>query len=351
LIARTLKLALLHASKRLGLFRFARSWSAESLRILCYHGFALAGESRFRPKLFLEPETFARRLDTLMAAGFPVLGLESALEALRRGELPGGATVITVDDGFHSFYAKAWPELRKRSLPATVYITTYYAVKEKPVFRLVVQLMLWRTRASSLDVAGLAGESAGVVALESDEARDRAAETIWADAERHLDDDGREALLEELGRRLDVDYGEIVRSRILHLMTRAEIRELAGSGADVQLHAHRHVLPVDPAGFAEEVEANRAVLEPLAGRPLRHFCYPSGVWSKSHWPLLEKAEIASATTCDPGLNFAETPRFGLRRFVDGEDVSDIEFEAELTGYSDLLRRVRDRLSGSRGDGA
>jgi hypothetical protein len=42
------------------------------------------------------------------------------------------------------------------------------------------------------------------------------------------------------------------------------------------------------------------------------------------------------------LNFADTPRFALRRMVDGDRVSDIEFAAEMTGFMEIIRWLRQR---------
>ncbi len=92
-----------------------------------------------------------------------------------------------------------------------------------------------------------------------------------------------------------------------------------------------------------EIDDNRAVLEPIVGRPCDHLCYPSGVYTPDQWPWLEACAIASATTCELGLNDRCTPRFGLRRFLDSETVSEIEFEAEISGFAELIRRARSVL--------
>src|SRR5262245_63651185 len=99
-----LKRAFLHLSKHLGLFHLARYFTRRGLRILCYHGFSLRGEAGFRPTLFIEEETFRRRLASLASHRFPVIGLREAMTALERDTLPRAATVITVDDGFYSVY-------------------------------------------------------------------------------------------------------------------------------------------------------------------------------------------------------------------------------------------------------
>jgi hypothetical protein len=43
------------------------------------------------------------------------------------------------------------------------------------------------------------------------------------------------------------------------------------------------------------------------------------------------------------LNDTETPPLGLRRFLDADDISRIEFEAELSGFAELLRQSRSHL--------
>ena len=118
-----------------------------------------------------------------------------------------------------------------------------------------------------------------------------------------------------------------------------EIRSLARLGLDIQLHTHRHQLPCDEGQVRREIGDNRSVLEPIVGRPCDYLCYPSGVFTAEQWPWLEACGIKSATTCEVGLNDARTPCYGLRRFLDAETVRAIEFEAEISGFAELLRHA------------
>ena len=85
------------------------------------------------------------------------------------------------------------------------------------------------------------------------------------------------------------------------------------------------------------------MLEPIARKPLTAPLLSSGIWSSDLWPWLATLGVASATTCDVGFNYRDTPRLGLKRILDAEDVPLIEFEAEMSGYKDLLRRLCWRL--------
>ncbi len=334
------KIVLYHIFKWTGFFYLARRITSRRLRILAYHGFGLCDEDRFRPALFMSTAVFRQRMEYLATHRFPVLPLGDAVEALQEDKLPACATVITFDDGFFSIWDTAVPVLIDLRLPATIYVTTYYCVKEKPVFRLVVQYMFWRTTKTEVDLTGLGLREHGVVRFRDIEVRNEVTWQIIDFAESRMDEDQRVQLCEELGRRLEIDYSGIVEKRFLSLMTTTEIGEATHSGIDIQLHTHRHRLPLDPALIHKEIDDNRHVLEPIVGKRLRHFCYPSGIYHEDHRTPLAAAGVVSATTCDPGLNHAKTPTLTLHRFLDGNNISWIEFEAEMCGFSDLLRNIR-----------
>jgi Polysaccharide deacetylase len=235
---------------------------------------------------------------------------------------------------------RALPVLRKYGFPVTVYVASYYALKETPVFRLVLQYLFWKTKEVQLSTSSLGVPLAPVVRLASEQEREGVISTLMEYGETQLDEAGRSELSRRLAERLGVDYEQIVRSRVLSLMNQTEIREATKGGVDIQLHTHRHRLPMDRDLVKQEILDNRTFLEPLVGRELQHLCYPSGIWSKEQWPWLADLGIESATTCVSGLNDRGTARLGLKRFLDGENVSAIEFEAEIYGLSELLRGCR-----------
>jgi peptidoglycan/xylan/chitin deacetylase (PgdA/CDA1 family) len=142
-----------------------------------------------------------------------------------------------------------------------------------------------------------------------------------------------------------VDFEELIASRRLTLLTEAEITELSRRGFDIQLHTHRHRLPENDRDAKRELDDNRAVLAPLTGRPLNHLCYPSGVWSKALWPVLESEGVDTCTTCEPGLNSPETPPLAWSRFLDFQFVPQIVFEAEASGFAHIARQAARRCGG------
>jgi peptidoglycan/xylan/chitin deacetylase (PgdA/CDA1 family) len=325
----------------MGLFAVARRLTGDRLRILCYHGLSVTDEHLYSPGLFMKAETVRSRFDILVRGAYPVLHLDEAFERLRAGGLPRSAVVITYDDGFYGNFVHSPSWHGDGRLPATIYVTTYYVAHQNPIFRHAVRYMFWKTKAAEVSFADLPGLDAGGEALSlSDLDRGDAAQwRLIRHAETHLDENGRVELARELGRRLGVDYDELAGCRGLGLMTPDEIGALSRMGLDIQLHTHRHHMPLDEALLRREIEDNRAVLEPIVGRPCDHLCYPSGVFHSEQMPWLEACGIKTATTCENGLNDAQTPPYRLRRFLDGESVRPIEFEAEISGFAELVRRL------------
>ncbi len=337
------KRAFYRAMKLVGLFALARRLTARSLRILCYHGFAIADEHVFSPHTFMRAGTFERRLRYLSERGFSVLGLGEALDRLERGDLPPRAVAITIDDGFFGTCSVARPLLARYGMPATVYVTTYHAAKGTPVFGLAAQYVVWKAAAGSLDPAGLGMPGGAPMAIGTDAEKRRTLQAIIGYGERNLDEPGRARLIEALAVQAGVDPRTVVENRPFSLVNPGEIRDMDRAGIDIQLHTHRHSFPADRERALAEIRDNRAVLEPLVSRPLEHFCYPNGRWSEEQLPWLEEAKIRSAVTCDPGMNGPDARFLALKRFGDSEALSQIEFEAELCGLNAAMRLAKDAI--------
>jgi peptidoglycan/xylan/chitin deacetylase (PgdA/CDA1 family) len=290
--------------------------------------------------MFIDGQLFRQRMEYLISYGYPVLSLDDAVEHLQRDTIPPGATVITIDDGFYSTWRLAVPVLVELGLPATIYLTTYASVRETPIFRLVVQYMFWKTGVTALQVSDIGLPNGELVQIESATARDEVAWRIIRSGEAAQGEEARVTLCRRLGAELEVDYEEIVQQRMFTLMTLSEAREAVELGVDLQLHTHRHRIPTDPDLIRREIEDNRRILEPVTGDGLYHFCYPSGIHDPAHLELLAELHVKSATTCEVGLNRGDTNPLLLNRFLDGNTISWLEFEAEMSGFAEILRRCR-----------
>lgn len=71
-------------------------------------------------------DMFRRQLDVLAEWGATILPLEESVAALAAGRLPERAVSLTFDDGYASVAEAAWPLLRERGWPATLFVVTGY---------------------------------------------------------------------------------------------------------------------------------------------------------------------------------------------------------------------------------
>jgi peptidoglycan/xylan/chitin deacetylase (PgdA/CDA1 family) len=337
---------LLRLLRALGGFAVARRLTFRGLRIVCYHGVSLDDEHVFRPHLFIQDTDLARRLAYLTRKGFRVLALDDALARLDRDELPVRAVVVTFDDGFYSTFSKALPLLARLQMPATLYLSTYYVTHQQPLYNLAIPYLFWKTSRSSIDLDGL--DLPASIAQRfpwKDMTRDEQTaviEALVAHGDTGRRPAEREQLLRDIARRLSVDPETLFTSRPLGFVNADEVRLLQAGGVGIELHTHRHRSPGVREEALRELLDNRTTIESIIGRSSVHFCYPSGqsVKWEAHW--LSELGIHSATTIESGFNYRSTPRFHLHRFLDSSAVSQIEFEAELSGVFEIARWLKSR---------
>ena len=332
-----LKRTLLRSLRASGVFRLVAGsgWRTQRLLILCYHGTSLEDEHQWRPSLYIAPAVLEQRLEFLRRGRYSVLPLGEALKRLQSGTLPPRSVVLTFDDGTYDFYGQAFPLLRQYNFPATVYQTTYYVQHQLPVFNLICSYMLWKRRGDVLP-RGQAIGLPGVMDLRDEPSRHRIVRALIESAEReHLSGDQKDGLAARLAELLGLDYAALKVKRILQLMNRSELEQVAQQGIDLQLHTHRHRAPEDETQFRREIDDNRTVLKGIA-QPLEHFCYPSGLYRPEMLAWLQAEGVRSATTCDAGLAEPDSGQLLLPRFVDNQNRDSIDFESWITGVGELL---------------
>ncbi|HKQ99582.1 MAG TPA: polysaccharide deacetylase family protein [Pyrinomonadaceae bacterium] len=336
------KQATLGTLKTSGVFRLVESsrWRQRRLLILAYHGISQLDEHRWDYTQFMTPELFRERLRIIKESGCAVLPLGEAVERLYSNDLPDKCVSITFDDGTADFYSRAFPLLKEFGFPVTLYLTTFYSHYNRPVFDVACSYVLWKGCGATLDLKPVTGEDAKVW-LSSAEARSQALRKIQAHArESKLSAEEKDALAARVAGQLGVDYDEILKKRILHLLTPDEVKSLAVEGVDVELHTHRHRTPRDRELFMRELEDNRRSIREMTGKDATHFCYPSGSYDPVFLPWLREAGVRSATTCELGLASKDSDPLLLPRLLDISTLSRVEFASWLSGVSAALPQRR-----------
>lgn len=250
--------------------RARRRLDGSRAALLTYHRVLPEPEARrlaVEPGMFVTPETFARHCRWL-EEHFRVLPLHEVTDRLAVGRpLPSGACSITFDDGWRDNHDHALPELRRRGLPATVFVVTE---------RVGTEGAFWPdevcSRMASIEPSERRRLAAGLGALP---ARDPL-ETVLAHLKRLSERDLRKAL-ERLGLR---GTASALRERVL--LDWDELERMARNGVDVESHGATHANLAGLSAQDLERDLGSAREELLARGHGRHrlVAYPFGTWDR-----------------------------------------------------------------------
>jgi Polysaccharide deacetylase len=108
-----------------------------SISILMYHSIADEDEAGIHPyyRTATAPSVFAAQMESLHHAGFSVTGLGEAVRRCRQPNAERSSVVITFDDGYHNFYANAFPVLDRYGFTATMFLPTAYIGESRLTFK------------------------------------------------------------------------------------------------------------------------------------------------------------------------------------------------------------------------
>lgn len=331
----------LHMLRALGAFKLAQFLTRKRLRILGYHGIAVGDQHEYEPFLFIQESTFRRRLEILRDRRLEVVSLDDAVKRLQARNNRGAEVVITIDDGWWSTLQFAAPLLKHFGYPATLYLSTRHAVERTPVAPVMLGYMLWKRNETLLQLTGVDPSVDGTYELGKVHNETR---LLLERRLSQLDSTTQTRMLQQIAEKLGIEAESLMTEKRFRLIDLDDIPTLEQMGVDTQLHTHSHMMPDDPLQLREEVEQNRLYIRMYKhDEPPRHFCYPSGRHTEQHALWLRQLDVLSATTCDPGMNGAGQSPYLLRRFLDSESISDIEFEGQICGVFEMAKLLQASL--------
>ena len=261
----------------------------------------------FAPNALLEitPEFLDAALTRVRALGYRVLGLDAALDELRRGGASGAPpfAVLTFDDAYRDTLVHALPVLERHRAPFTVYATTGFAERSARLWW--VELEEAVRRATRVEVR-IGEEHVALPAGTPAEKRTAFKTVYW-----RLRDGPEHRLLEvvdALARGQGVDGRSLVGALC---MDWTELEALATHPlATIGAHtlSHPRLARLDVAEMRTELGASRAILEQRLGRPVVHLAYPVGDPGSAGSREFDAAlafGYASAMTTRPGLIYPD----------------------------------------------
>lgn len=315
------------------------SWRRRRLLLLGYHGVSIEDEHLWDGTLYMSAETFQRRLHILRETDCNVLPLETALHQLKEGTLPERAVALLFDDGFRDFANKVSPMLAEFGYPATVFVSSYYAQFNRPIFDVMLSYLLWKGAPQILRLPGALKTPVQLTGNGSLEACNAIKKFAF---DSGLSGWGKDKLLARLAEALSIDYEELCRKRILHMMNAEELRQVHAAGHDVQLHTHRHRVSRKRELFEREIRDNQRWIEQTIGEAKRtHLTYPGGVWQPVEREWMTELGLETGTTCRPALADVNCDKLRLPRFMDNAHVPERVFRAWLAGSMAFLPLGKD----------
>ena len=277
--------------------------------ILMYH--RVADLSRDPWGLAVSPANFAAQV-ALLRRDRTVLPLDDFVRRLREGDLPEQAVALTFDDGYRDNLVNAAPALGAAGLPATLFLATGPMRRQRGYWWDVLERMVLDAPPMQGSVA--VGPTHVALALGPPEAFDgpRSDWRAWL-APRTA----REALYVRLWSLIrvlppgDVDRVMDDLAGLLPVrsdpadgpMTEREVHALiADHPFSVASHTVNHPdLPAVSADLARtQLEAGKAEVEAITGRPASGFAYPYGRFDADVARLVGQAGFAYACTTKAG---------------------------------------------------
>jgi peptidoglycan/xylan/chitin deacetylase (PgdA/CDA1 family) len=305
-------------------FIFTKTACRGGVRIIYYHEI---GDSELLGGAALDPGTFAKQMKYVsrMFACISIDDLHRYLDGTR--DLPPRALVVTFDAGYRGNLIIAYPLLKKRNIPFTIYLTTDYIEKGRLPWAFSLKFII---------------EHAGAhrFRLPSDPANrtfdlktQRGRLSCYSECRnilQRLVPAERNAIINGLALEYGVDidsisHGVFMTWEEVSLMARDD---LVSFGSHTVTHADLSRLGPDDARL--EIESSRSIIEEKAGCEASSFCYPRGDYTKEVKDAVMKAGYRSAVTVIHGKNTRDSDRLELRRIA-ARDVPICVFAADLAG--------------------
>jgi len=239
-------------------------------RVLVYHRFAAPGA---RVPHRLDADQFAWQLDVL-CRNFRLLSLSQCVDIYRlTSRWPSDAVIITIDDGYHDLYRWAFPELRRRGVPATVFLTTRFVDGDAWLWPDRIRYALEETANDVLSISLPSGSAQFRLRTDSDRL---AAWKMLSDEGIRVSDHNRQQLVAAIELAAGVTLPASPPAEF-QAVSWNEVREMHREGIEIGAHTvnHRILSKIPRHDLELEIAGSKRIIEEHIGGEVRSFCYPN----------------------------------------------------------------------------
>lgn len=273
------------------------------------------------------PEQFGVQLDELRNR-FHIVSMQEVFDALENKQaLPPRSVLITFDDAYQGFDDFAWPQIKQRDIPVTLFVPT--AFPDHPERKFWWDRVHWAVASTKKNTFDLDGQETPIATLQE---RHAAARGIMALIKARPHQEAMQ-LVDSICEGLESD------ARQNEVLSWERLKELADEGVTMGAHTHTHPLmnrvTLDEA--KQEATRSRDELQDRLKKPIEAFCYPAGGISQEVARMLESIGFKAAFTTDRGLNDLGTcdPML-LRRINVGGRTSPNVMRLQMLSYARQL---------------
>jgi peptidoglycan/xylan/chitin deacetylase (PgdA/CDA1 family) len=304
-----------------------------------------------QPGMVVTAPTFERQL-AFLQRHFEIVPLGTLLEGPASGRRAGRPRcVVTFDDGWRDNYDFALPILRRRGVPATIFLTTDFIGTERAFWHteLIALLLLDDLSQFLREGAVLAGYPVAVreglrrCATPVRESHATDIDDLIETLKASCDEDQIHGLVDALagiarlrrplfpGRRFFLDWDQV--------------REMAAVGFEIGSHgcSHRIMTRLSIAEARRELADSKAEIERRVGCAITHFAFPN---ENATGVLLDLAAGAGYRTACVGDDVGTSPNIrALRRagIHEGVSFAGPAYDDALLGLA-LLRAPKSRMA-------
>lgn len=321
--------------------------SRESINILMYHGFTNRdGQQGFNAHhgKHLHVDKLHQQLAWLKQY-YHVISLRHLI-AFYRGEegIPERSVVITIDDGYYSNYALAYPVLCEFSLPATIFVATDFIDQKEFLWVDRVEYALACTNETRL-IVGIKNDQREYVL--SNLGQKRRADSEIKTILKRFSPQVREQVIQEIENNLKVKLAQqSVGVDLYRPLTWTQMSEMIHSGlVTIGSHGSSHTIATSltPDEWADDLKRSRERIQKMTRTRCELFSYPNGGeadFNDKARDIVEATGFQCALTTIAGTNHRSEDPFTLKR-LNIHNAGDMDgFVRTLSSSWRWLRRLK-----------
>ena len=332
------KNAALQLALNMGVFDFIPNIFSRTLTVLNYHrieNVMADGFSTFKPNISATPEMFDLQMDYL-ARKYNVVSAADVVRWIKDDvELPPRAALITFDDGYHDNYKNAFPILKKRGLPAVIFIASNYMGEMVPFYWDLIAYCFHKTQKDYLDNPFL-----GLFSWNDNAAKDSIVSQV-VELVKSLPEMDKLKVIDSFPGLMDVSVSNDAFAGMF--LSWPNVRELNENGIEMGAHTASHPIltRISPDEARIEIIKSKNRIEEEIGCQVHSFAYPNGQpadFDANVIKAVQDSGLRAAYTLLPGPTRFDTVKkrpFQIRRIFLSHKDTFSKFAGKLSGLSRL----------------